>query len=89
MNVICLEDEAFYKLMDDLFERLSEKYDARPDKWVDTDEAMNILKIRSKTTLQKLRDEGKIRYSQPQQRIIVYDRDSLNEYLEHHAKDTF
>lgn len=89
MNVICLEDEALYKLMDDLFERLSEKYSSQPDKWVDTDEAMNILKIKSKTTLQNLRNEGRIRYSQPQPRIIVYDRDSLNDYLENHAKDTF
>ncbi|RYZ84994.1 MAG: DNA-binding protein, partial [Proteobacteria bacterium] len=48
-----------------------------------------LLKIKSKTTLQKLRDEGKIRFSQPQKKLILYDRDSINTYLEQNAKKTF
>jgi len=89
MNVICLHDEAFYKLVEDVIERLQPKAGAYQEKWLDTEEAMHILKIKSKSTLQQLRDEGKIRFSQPQKRIILYDRDSLNEYLEAHAKNTF
>jgi len=57
--------------------------------WVDDKEAMLLLKIKSRTTLQHLRDEGKIRFSQPQKRVILYDRLSIAEYLEKHAKDTF
>ena len=50
---------------------------------------MQLLNIKSKTTLQKLRDEGKIRFSQPQKKIILYDRDSIDTYLQQHARNTF
>jgi hypothetical protein len=52
-------------------------------------EAMKRLHIKSKTTLQKLRDKGKIRFSQHLRKNILYDLDSIYEYLEKHAKDTF
>ncbi len=60
-----------------------------PFKWIDGDEAMRLLNITSKTTLQRLRDEGKIRFSQPQKRIILYDRNSIDDYLELHAREPF
>jgi len=88
MNVICLEDEAFYSLIERVLERLKPNK-ALPDKWISGDEAMQLLRISSKTTLQKLRDEGKIRFSHPEKKHIVYDRDSINKYLEKHAKETF
>ena len=59
------------------------------DKWIDGDEAMGMLKITSKTTLQKLRDEGKVRFSQPEKKIILYDRESILGYIEKHVRDTF
>ena len=43
---------------------------------------MQRLRISSKTTLQKLRDTGAIRFSQPAKKYIVYDTESINEYLE-------
>jgi hypothetical protein len=88
MEVICLETEAFYALIDEVVQRLREK-NAQPAKWVDTDEAMRLLNIKAKSTLQILRDEGKIRYTHPQKKIILYDRDSIMEYLEKHARETF
>jgi hypothetical protein len=89
MEVICLEEKAFYSLVEQVFERLKEKEKAKEDKWISGDEAMLKLRISSKTTLQKLRDEGKIRFSQPEKKHIVYDLDSIYEYLEKHAKHTF
>ena len=89
MQVICLEDEAFYKLIDNVVERIKEQNSIIEDKWISPEEAMEKLRIRSKTTLQRLRDEGRIRYSQPDKRTILYDVDSLNSYLEKHAKNTF
>lgn len=89
MNVICLEDEAFYQLIDYVLERVKLNNVKAPDKWISGDEAMQMLRISSKTTLQKLRDEGKIRFSHPEKKHIVYDRESINEYLEKHAKETF
>lgn len=89
MNVICLEDEAFYTLIDRVLERVGASKQSKSDKWISGDEAMQILRISSKTTLQKLRDEGKVRFSHPEKKHIVYDRESINEYLEKHAKETF
>ncbi|GAB5522861.1 MAG: hypothetical protein Roseis2KO_07330 [Roseivirga sp.] len=88
MEVICLQEEAFYKLVDKVITYAEEnRGDKR--KWIDGNEAMSLLNITSKSTLQKFRDEGRIRFSQPEKRIILYDRDSINEFLEKHAKDTF
>jgi hypothetical protein len=89
MNVICLEELAFYSLVEEVVERLKSKHAGEKDKWINSTEAMKILNIKSKTTLQNLRDEGKIRYSQPQKKIIVYDRDSIDQYLEKNAQNTF
>lgn len=89
MQVICLEDEAFYALIEQVVSRLKKENGKEKPKWVDDEQAMQLLNIKSKTTLQKLRDEGKIRFSQPQPRIIVYDIDSINKYLEQNARETF
>lgn len=89
MEVICLEHTAFYLLVDRIVERIKEKHNVKSDKWISTEEAMEKLRISSKTTLQKLRDEGKIRFSQPEKKHIVYDVDSINEYFEKYAKEPF
>jgi len=89
MQVVCLQEEAFYALFDKVVEHLQEKYKQEPLQWIDGAEAMAMLNITSKTTLQKLRDEGKIRFSQPQKRIILYDRYSILDYIEDNARETF
>ena len=89
MQVVCLQEEAFYSLFDKVVKHVEAKRKDKPDKWIDGDEAMHILRIKSTTTLQKLRDEGLVRFTQPRKKIILYDRDSLNDYLENHARETF
>ena len=89
MEVICLEDEAFYALLEQVVQRIKGKEGLKEDKWISPEEAMQKLRITSKTTLQKLRDEGKIRFSQPEKKLILYDIDSIYLYLEKHAKNTF
>lgn len=89
MEVICLQDAAFYALVEEVYARLKKENSIIEDKWVSDEEAMRLLNIKSKTTLQNLRDEGKIRYSQPQKKLISYDRDSINDYLEKHARNIF
>src|SRR5690606_674090 len=89
MQVICLEEQAFYTLLEEVVARLKAQMPAAPSKWIGQQEAMQLLQIKSKTTLQKIRDEGKIRFSQPEKRIILYDRESINAYLEQLAKETF
>lgn len=89
MEVICLQDEAFYLLIEQVVERIKEKHNIKEDKWISAEEAMHKLRISSKTTLQKFRDEGKIRFSAPEKKLILYDVDSIYEYLEKNAKETF
>jgi hypothetical protein len=89
MNVICLHEEAFYALIDTVVKRIKETHGIKEDKWITTDQAMRKLGITSKTTLQKWRDEGRIRFTQPEKRIILYDNDSIKEFLEKNAKDIF
>ncbi|MEP7165220.1 MAG: helix-turn-helix domain-containing protein [Ferruginibacter sp.] len=89
MEIICLEEAAFYKLVEQVVERLNNSKGEKKEKWISDEEAMGLLHIKSKTTLQKLRDEGKIRFSQPQRKLILYDRDSIDEYIEKNARNTF
>lgn len=89
MEVICLEDKAFFALIDRVMARIQDQNKIKADKWISGEEAMSKLRITSKTTLQKFRDEGRIRFAQPDKKIILYDSDSINEYLEKNAKATF
>ena len=89
MQVVCLQEEAFYALFDKVVEHVKANRKESPDRWIDGEEAMRELRIKSTTTLQKLRDEGKIRFSQPQKKIILYDRNSIVEYIEQHVRETF
>lgn len=89
MQVICLEEKAFYELIEQVVDRLKENYNEQKNKWVSAEEAMRILNIKSKTTLQELRDENAIRYSQPRKKVIAYDRDSIYDYFEKHANKRY
>ncbi len=86
MEVICLEDSAFYSLIERVIARIKDQNNIKEDKWISGDEAMQKLRITSKTTLQKYRDEGRIRFTQPDKKNILYDIDSINDYLEKHSK---
>jgi hypothetical protein len=88
MEVICLEDQAFYALFDKVVKKVGAEK-AKQDKWISGEEAMRMMRISSKATLQKMRDEGKIRFSQPEKKIILYDTDSILQYLNKHAQETF
>lgn len=88
MEIITLEDKAFFQLIDEVTRRIKEQYSLKEDKWISGEEAMRKLRISSKTTLQKLRDTGAIRFSQPEKKIILYDTDSINAYLDKHSKNT-
>ncbi len=89
MEVICIEDTAFYSLVEQVVSRLKDKTNKQEDRWISGSEAMAKLRISSKTTLQKLRDEGSIRFSQPERKIILYDVNSIDEYLNKHSRETF
>lgn len=89
MEVICLEEPAFYSLLEQVVQRLRQVHGDTKPKWVNEEEAMTLIGVKSKTTMQKLRNEGKIRFTQPQKKIILYDRDSMLQYLENNSRNTF
>jgi hypothetical protein len=89
MNIICLEDEAFYALVEKVVERVMEQLPPHQPKWVNDETALRMLNITSKTTLQHLRDEGKIEFTQPMKKVILYNPESINAYLEKHKRKTF
>jgi hypothetical protein len=89
MEVICLESEAFYRLVKEVVDRIRADQDIQQVKWISGEEAMQLLNISSKNTLQKYRDEGKIRFSKQGRKIILYDRDSVMKFLDDNARETF
>jgi hypothetical protein len=87
MEVICMEDKAFFALLNRAVDHIKVHLETKGDKWISGEEAMKRLHITSKTTLQKLRDEGKIRFTQPEKKIILYDADSITYFLESHSRN--
>jgi hypothetical protein len=89
LEIICLESEAFFKLLEEVIKRLRPAQPGTSEKWISGPEAMKMLRIKSKATLQKMRDEGVIRFSHPEKRIILYDVESINAYLEDFVYEPF
>ncbi|MEQ9298928.1 MAG: helix-turn-helix domain-containing protein [Cyclobacteriaceae bacterium] len=87
ISLVTIEEESFYLLIDKVVERLAKQ--PQEWRWVDGEEAMRLLRIKSRATLQKMRDEQKIRFSQPEKKIILYDRNSIDDYLQKHAIEPY
>ena len=91
MNVIVLDSEAFEQLKQEikayvkqaLNEFMREKQFAGTSEWITIEEAMKLLPYKSRTTWQKLRDNGIIEISQsPGSRTILYSKKSIEKYLD-------
>jgi len=85
MEIICLEDKAFHAFIEKVIEYVKQNFKTQEDKWISPVEAMKKLRIKSKATLQKMRNEGLIRFSHPERRIILYDSTSIDDYLDGYA----
>ena len=85
MEVICLEDAAFYSLLDKVYAQLKTVNNIKEEKWILPDEAMDMLGVK-KTKLQELRDTGEIVFTQPSRKVILYDVDSIRDYLNRHTR---
>ena len=83
MSQICLDPEFLVKSIEANIDHTCPSYQGkRKDVWIDDDEAMSILRISSKTTLQKLRDTDQIEFSKVTTKIILYNRESIEQLLE-------
>ncbi|MDW3191255.1 MAG: helix-turn-helix domain-containing protein [Cytophagales bacterium] len=89
MKVILIEEEAFYELIERVVSRIEDKHKKQSQKWLTPKQAMQALGVKSTTTLQRYRDEGKIRYTQPSKKVILYDPKSIEEFLVSNVKNTY
>jgi hypothetical protein len=71
------------KMMEEMMQKPAPKI------WVSTEEAMELLHLKSKTSMQKLRDSGAIIFSQPMKKVILYNYESILKYLQDHSHKTF
>lgn len=85
VKFICVDSPAFYKLVDTLTAYIKENHGVKDDPWVDGPTAMKILNVKSKATLQKLRDTDEITFAKTSTKTIVYDTQSLYAYLKKYS----
>lgn len=89
-NLIMISEENFFQLIEKVISHFeSQEGKEYEEIWIDTETAKKMLGIKSDTTLFKLRSEGKIEYSQPSRKIILYKRESILQYLESSSYKTF
>lgn len=75
--------EELLKMMEEMMQKPAPKI------WVSTEEAMELLHLKSKTSMQKLRDTGSIIFSQPMKKVILYNYESILQYLQEHSHKKF
>jgi hypothetical protein len=88
MDVIVIDSEAYKMLLKEIKNtvEITVKSVAQPKPdWIGEKEAMCLLGIKSKTTLQNLRDAQEFKFSK-HGRIIRYSKMSVLEFLERNSK---
>lgn len=61
-----------------------------PKIWISSSEAMNLLQLKSKTSLQKIRDLGRIKTAKPLgNKIILYNYQSILDFIESKSQKPF
>lgn len=85
--LLVVDQDSLRLLLEELLQsipiQISEK------EWITLEETMEMLNLKSKTSIQKLRDKGEIEFTQPMKKIILYRRSSVLEYLEKHSRKTY
>lgn len=87
-RVISLDTDAFQALIDKVVSYVKEAHYPKQE-WVNEHEAMRLLNVSSKTTMSAWRSQGKLLYSQPAKKIILYSRRSIEELIKKHSRHTF
>jgi len=78
---IVIESDALFQLAEILKEHIESKITPPQPIWVSPDETLKLLNI-GISTLQKLRHEGKIVYSKISSKTILYEYQSILDFLE-------
>ncbi|WP_339790933.1 helix-turn-helix domain-containing protein [uncultured Imperialibacter sp.] len=90
MPLICIQDLFLVKLTEQVIDQTCPTYKGKPkDLWVSPEEAMRLLRISSVTTLLKYKDTGKIRAARLSLKHILYDSNSILQFLDDQALNRF
>ena len=87
-DVICLKTDAFQALVQTMMRYIKEHHVVQ-EKWITAEEALKLLNLDSMTSLSALRNNGKIRFSNPTPRTFLYDKESILAHIESQSKTTF
>lgn len=98
MEVIIIGSKAYKKLQEEQLQRFKEvlieankeallQLSMETD-WIRTEEAKNLLGVKSKSKMQQLRDYGEIEFTQPG-KIILYSKKSIVDYLNRHRVEGY
>ncbi len=83
MDIIVIDSEAYRNMLSEMKKAVKEGFKEsgkETKEWLSTSEAKRLLGVRSKSKMQKLRDNGEIVFSQ-HGRIIRYSRKSILKFL--------
>lgn len=83
---ICMDEEVYYDLKEGLIVRLMQMHQVDHEPWITAEEAMSLLRISSQTTLKKFCDQGHIRVSKITEKIVLYNRPSILEFIDKNEK---
>lgn len=85
-SFIVLESEAYKRLINDFMEiALEVGKNLNSNDWINEEEAKQLLGISSKSTLQRFRDEDKVKFSMVTPKNIQYSKKSILDYIESKA----
>ena len=87
MDLICMDPRVFRMMFEELVEKVKQAKSEPEDPWVSTEEALQLLRISSKTTLKKFCDEGHIKTSQLTNKLVLYQRKSILAFIEKRSKN--
>lgn len=88
-DLICMDSRAFYAMFHELVDKIKQGNSVQQDPWISAEEAMRLLRISSRTTLKKFCDEGAIKYSNLTSKLILYNRDSILNFIENQSNKPF
>ena len=85
--ILQMDEEQFYHFLEKFYQKITAEHREKPE-YVNEKIALQTLGLKSKTSLWKLRSEGKISYSK-MGKIILYEYRSLLDYINTHKQEKF
>lgn len=84
---ICLKSPVFKRMAMEISGYLKDENFGGLNPWIDEKEAMSLLRISSKVTFQKYRDEGNIEVRKISTKKYLYRRQSILDFIENSPKE--